>query len=39
MKKLMIALALSLAVIGGAVAISAVTETPAVADDGGCGKC
>jgi len=34
MKKLMIALTLAFAVIGGAVAVSALTTTPAAADYG-----
>ena len=38
MKKLMIALALTFAVIGGAVAFSAVSGAPAVADSG-CNNC
>jgi hypothetical protein len=37
MKKLMIALVLAFAVLGGAVAVSVVTGTPAVAD--GCASC
>jgi hypothetical protein len=37
LKKLMIAVALAFAVIGGAVAVTAVTTTPAACGGGNCG--
>jgi len=39
MKNLLLALALAFAVIGGTVAVSAITGTPARADCGGSSSC
>jgi hypothetical protein len=39
MRKLALALALAIATIGGAVAVSTISSTPVIADGSGCSNC